>query len=341
MPLPSRHLMLEIVISPGAHIERVPPPQGQIAAAIEELRAGLRDRLPALAARVSRWMDDISPNGQAARYFAHPQMFPMLQLPSWLAGTICDERDTAFHAGLVYSTANGYYYIRLLDNLMDGHATVERELLPAATFFHTEFCVVYQRYFGPYHPFWRMFTRFWLACSESVAKEAALDSMRFQDFAEISAGKFAAAKIPLSAVACRYRRPDVLPLWLQFCDALACWTQMLDDLFDWYDDLERKGCTYLLSEAVRRKSGNESVEAWMMREGFSWGVRCLRDQMLEVRRLAHKLRCPALVEYLEKREGIVQAEVTEISKGLGSLKELAAVLEWFEGDSRRRSKYDL
>ena len=74
---------------------------------------------------------------------------------------------------------------------------------------------------------------------------------------------------------------------------------MLDDLFDWYDDLERKGCTYLLSEAVRRKSGNESVEAWMMREGFSWGVQCLRDQMLEVRRLAHKLRCPALVEYLD------------------------------------------
>jgi len=74
----------------------------------------------------------LSCSNQPEEYFKHPRSFPILLLPWWLEKTLHPCPDAAFQLDLVRSTINGYYYIRLIDNLMDGHATVELKLLPAS-----------------------------------------------------------------------------------------------------------------------------------------------------------------------------------------------------------------
>src|SRR4029077_10684294 len=76
---------------------------------------------PTLATQVSPWISSLSPTGDAPDYFMLPRMFPMLLLPWWMGENGRRKIDRGFQSDVVYSTLNGYYYIRLLDNLMDGH----------------------------------------------------------------------------------------------------------------------------------------------------------------------------------------------------------------------------
>src|SRR5690348_3037394 len=78
---------------------------------------------PFLGELVCGWMSALSPTGKAADYFLQPGSFPLLYLPCWAARSFTVEPYAAFLSDVVYSTINGYYYIRLLDNLMDNHAT--------------------------------------------------------------------------------------------------------------------------------------------------------------------------------------------------------------------------
>ena len=112
------------------------------------------------------------------RYYATPQRLqslretPPSQRPAaW--GAFLRETDpvitTPQHEGL------RDYFIRLLDNVMDGHATVERELLPASAFFHSEFEGVYRALFAPASPFWPDYHDAWYSSWDVVAHEATLD----------------------------------------------------------------------------------------------------------------------------------------------------------------------
>jgi hypothetical protein len=298
-----------------------------VATSIAKLREELHTALPHLSQDVSTWMDAIAPGGEAANYLSDPLMFPIVQLPAWLLQTLTGRPDADFLSDISYSTVSGYYQIRLLDNVRDRHGTIEASLLPAAGFFEQEFRSVYQNYFSPEHPFWDCFERFWAATSASVEKEATLRDMELEDFREIAADKFAAAKIPLSAVAYRCHRPDVLPLWLHFCDEFARATQSLDDLFDWQDDLQGGRCTYFLAEAARRKEKHESTESFILREGFSRGAQCLREQTMLVRELAAQLNCRAVIQYLDQREQMLAAKLAPIQRGLENLQQLRVILE--------------
>jgi hypothetical protein len=244
------------------------PVRSFLDSAIARILAEFAETAPYLGIQASLWMRNLSPSGRAADYLDQPRIFPTLLLPWWMTRAACAAPDLAFHRDLVYSSVNGYYFIRLVDNLMDGHSSSELKLLPAAAFFHTEFVRVYQQYFSADHPFWQLFRKSWMRANDAAAQGANTAEFGSEEFSTITVAKVVAAEIPLTAAAYHMGKPELLPRWLDFCKRLAHWFQMMDDLFDWCRDLHSGQTSYLLSEARRLKNREESVEAWMLREGF-------------------------------------------------------------------------
>jgi len=293
-----------------------------ISEAIIRLRRDMGATAPFMTGQVSLWIQQLSGTAQPEDYFKHPLAFPSLLLPWWLEMSIRPKPDLAFQSDLVYSTVNGYYYIRLIDNLMDGHATVELELLPALGFFHTRFQTVYQPYFSSDHPFWEQFNSIWLHSADVAMKDAGLTEIDETKFKQISAQKVSAVKIPLAAVCYWYDRSDQLKPWFRLVDLLGCWHQFLNDLLGWYRDHTRQTCTYFLSEAERRRVDDEPLVRWVAREGFDWATEKLEMWLSALKELATELHSPDLEQYLEIREQMLQTQQAEVSAGLRNLVKL-------------------
>lgn len=304
-------------------------------APLDELLIGALRRLPArlgqvapyLADQVTAWMRGLAAAPDPADYFRNPLGFPLLRLPWWLGQTLAPAPDDTFQADLVYSTVNGYYFIRLVDNLMDGHALGERELLPALAFFHTEFQSAYQAYFEADHPFWELFRAVWFGAAEVTARDAGLADIDLDAFQLYAGRKVSAAKIPLAAVCWRAGRPEHLAPWAQFVDTLGRWHQMWNDVFDWSKDLRHGTATYFLSEARRRKRPGEPAAAWVVREGFAWGVAGLHTGLAEAQAQAATLGSPGLAAYLERRGALLRQQQAEVAPGLAALAQLAVVMD--------------
>ena len=294
-----------------------------VAAIHEKLREGCSRQVGEL---VCAWMDALSPTGEAPDYFLQPSMFPMLLIPAWMSRSV-GVWDEQFQSELVYSSVNAYYSIRLLDNVMDGHETCEKELLPLSAFFHAEFQSVYQRYFDVSHPFWSSFHSLWLQTADVVVREAQLTTMDFKNFWEIAANKLSAAKIPLVAVHHQLGGRTDLARWLAFCDELAAWWQFLDDLMDWYIDDQRRACTYFLCEAERRKDPGEPTLRWVLREGFEWGVETLEQWREGLKRLAHGLGSEDALNFFEDHSAMLMEGARNLLPGMRALQEVALAME--------------
>jgi hypothetical protein len=297
--------------------------QKLVSDACARIHAKLTRHAPFLGEQVRGWMAQLSPTGNASDYFLLPRMFPLLRLPLWVAKSFAAEAESEFLADVIYSTVNGYYYIRLLDNLMDGHGTNELEILPATAFFHTEFQATYQKYFEAAHPFWEMFRSAWFSASDAVTHEFNLDCIREAEFEGITVAKLAGARIPLAAVGFRYGTAQQMRSWEEFALALARWSQMEDDLFDWHHDLQHDKTSYFLTEANRRK-GPDTVDAWVIREGFQQGVETLQRELSALRDLVGPLNSPDLIRYLDLRETILEGQKTRIREAFDVLRAVAA-----------------
>ena len=59
-------------------------------------------------------------------YFLHPEAFPMVLLPWWLESTIHEPPARGFQRDIVYSSVSGYYFVRMIDDLMDGVGQLRR-----------------------------------------------------------------------------------------------------------------------------------------------------------------------------------------------------------------------
>jgi hypothetical protein len=319
---------------------------------------------PTLVRKVNAWMSHLSPTGEPADYFLQPNSFPLLPLIGWAATSFAldaqaqddtQAADTQFIADVVYSTASMYYYIRLLDNVMDGHATTEAQILPAMAFFHTEFQSAYQRYFPPDHPFWLLFRSEWLAGSEAVARELELASFTRADFETVSVAKLSAARIPVAAVAFRANAADRLAAWDAFTVALSRWSQMEDDLFDWHHDLRHGKSSYFLTEARRNcaadsattasvnigvthfadaanftHSGHNSdaaLAAWIVQFGFDQEIETLRRELFILRDLAETLHSTHILNYLDCRRVMLDSERVRITTAFKTLAEIAGITE--------------
>jgi hypothetical protein len=298
------------------------------AAALSSLETKIRAVCdPQVAQSLLDWMNSLPRTGVAADFFTQRSMFPMLQLPEWMAETAGVGGDENFQAGLAYSTINGYYFIRLVDNVMDGHGVRDLGLLPMAAFFHAEFQGVYQRWFDWSHPFWSSFQSLWFASAGAVCRESLLDEMNLDEFRATAAHKLCAAKIPLIAVHEKCGKSTELPAWLDFAQRLAEWWQFLDDLADWHSDQARCRCTYFLSEAqIRRRSG-ESIHCWVAREGFQWGIDTLAEWMRRLRACSENLHSIAVTAFLDDSMDLVTVMSREILPGLEALRRLANAME--------------
>jgi hypothetical protein len=298
-----------------------------IAAAFSRLHSELDRGGPFLAQQILGWIKGLSDTAQPEDYFKHPHAFPMLLLPWWVEKTLCQHPDPVFQADLVYSTVNGYYYIRLMDNVMDANATLELNLLPALNLFHTQFQAPYQRYFEHEHPFWDFFFGVWMTSAEVTMVDAGLAEVDRTQFVQVAAQKTCAAKIPLAAVCYQYEQPGLITPWAHFVELFGCWHQMRNDLFDWRRDLQRQARTYFLSEAERRKRSTETVAEWVVREGFAWGVQNLEAWMAELQALAGNLNSPDLEAYLDTREAMMRKQKEDVTDGLQNVAKLLALFE--------------
>jgi hypothetical protein len=293
----------------------------------DRLRQRLEKRAPALAAHTEewlRWLGGDSDAGPADRYFTHPRAFPMLLLPWWLEGTIRGSPSRSFQADVVYSTMCGYYFIRLIDDLMDGEGPPDRAVLPALIVLHTEFEQAYHPHFPSDHPFWGALTAASYDAAETAARDAALEHIERDDFLRTSARKVAGARVPLAAVCHRSGRLDLYEPWSDFVDLFGRWHQMLNDLLGWSADLGRGRTTYFLSEAQRHSPG--SPGEWVLGDGLAWGIQQLDGWMDELLAAAPALGCPPLLAYLEARRLGLAREWQALETSLEPIRRIASTL---------------
>jgi hypothetical protein len=251
----------------------------------------------------------------------------MFVLPWWLEKRIRSTPDMRLQELLVESTVSAYYFVRLIDDVMDGDAAAERGLLPLLGLLHANFLRPYTRLFPADAPFWAHFDRHWTATAEAALREKTLTELSLDEFVNVAARKTSGVKIPLAAVCCRYDRPDLLERWCGFYDRLACWQQMADDTVDWLQDLRHGNPTFFLSEGRRQKRNGESVSGWAVRRGVAWAIEWLGDLMCDLRRNAEDLESPELVRFLEYRDAEIREYALEASAGL---KDLAVLVDDYE-----------
>lgn len=294
--------------------------------ALSRTRRRLRQTAPTLSVLTFDWMASLSRGAPPARYFTHPRAFPLLLLPWWLETSVRGSPSRDFQRDIVYSTINGYYAARMIDNLMDGDRPPSSEVIPSLGFFHTEFVRTYARHFPFGHPFWEAFTDNWFAAAEAAARDAGFETIDRTRFLEISAKKIVGAKVPLAAVGHRYGRIDLLEPWYEFVDLFGGWHQMLNDMVGWQRDLDTGTATYFLSEGASRKRSADSIAEWVMADGLTWGRTELDAWMEKLAIAARGLECPPLIAYLDERRSAIELEFQRLLPELKALGRLASVL---------------
>lgn len=294
--------------------------------AIERLCIGLSRDAPWLGAEAIAWMKNLSRSGRAEDYFLENRAL-LLLLPDELVKSIGAVSDDGFRSDIAYSTINGYYFVRLIDNVMDAPCAAESRLLPLLGFFHSQFQAAYSRHFAPESGFWEFFEATLARMAEATTQGAGMTEFTAGDFARIASAKFGGGKIPLAAACFRYNRHDLLGPWCAFYDVFAGWSQTVDDLLDWTGDAAAGTATYFLSEANRRKRDDESAAVWILREGLAWGYAESEVRMRQLHNMAKELRSESLTRYLAYREGQLASMWRQLRPQLVSLSRLAVVLE--------------
>jgi hypothetical protein len=294
--------------------------------ALLRTRRRLRQSAPELSVSAAHWMTSLSRGAPLTHYFTHPRAFPLLLLPWWLEGSIRSSPARDFQRDIVYSTVNGYYAVRLIDDLMDGDKPPPREVVPALQFFHTEFTHTYGRYFPFGHPFWEAFADSWFDAADAASRDAGFETIDEARFVEVSARKIVGAKVPLAAVCHRYGRTDLLEPWCTFVDLFGAWHQMLNDTVGWNRDLDAGRTTYFLSEATARKRSTDSIAEWVVADGLAWARTELDARMEKLLIAARGLECPPVVAYLDERQRALELEWKRLTPALAALQRLASVL---------------
>jgi hypothetical protein len=286
----------------------------------------LSDEAPTLARLALEWQRALAGGAPPEAYFLHPGAFPMVLLPWWLESTIRDTPEPRFQADVVYSTISGYYFVRMIDDLMDGERPAPAPLLPVLTFLYAEFQQTYYPYFPHDHPFWEACRSATLASAEMAARDAELSEIDRTRFLEISARKVAGARVPIAAVCHRYGRTDLVGPWFTLVDLLGRWHQMLNDIRGWSRDLGAGRQTYFLSQASASVGPNGSIAEWVIGDGLTWGAALLEEWMSELRAAASDLGSPALVAYLGDRASSLATEWEGLQPSLVAVRHLASIM---------------
>jgi hypothetical protein len=290
----------------------------------------LADRLsqltPGVAADAGAWISGLSKTGNACEYFSGGRSI-LLLLPRFLAEASGRPRDLTFELDLAYSSINAYYFVRLIDDVVDHERSACSRLLPLVGFFHAEFQSSYIRYFRPDHSFWDHFHHIWGKMAEATIEQTRRTSLSNEEFIRLSAGRSGGVKIPIAALCEFYCRPDLFGPWCKFFDAFATWSQMLDDMIDWAGDSAQGITTYFLSEADRHRTRDEAVAPWILQQGLEWGHELAITQSRALRILAEELKNDRLVQYIDDRREQVEGLWRQLRPQLPALLNLALALD--------------
>jgi hypothetical protein len=267
-------------------------------------------------------MTQLSGSSYPEDYFLKLRSAPIVFLPWCLELSLTPTPDEDFQIDLIYATINKYYFIRLIDDVMDGHST-DPVVLPMLSIWDAQFHGAYSRHFAPDHPFWEYFHQTLQRTALVTAREATLTYIDRSQFFEYSAAKSCGGTIAMMAVCCHRERVDVLPAWVRFWEAFARWNQMRDDLFDWYRDLKAGIPSYLLSEGESRKGLEESLEGWFAREGFAWATELLGQWTRDMKERANQLNSPAVEQYVDLRADDLNRDTAAVAARLASLDTLS------------------
>ncbi|MEO7142767.1 MAG: hypothetical protein ABI165_04615, partial [Bryobacteraceae bacterium] len=281
---------------------------------------------PHSASEIIQWIDkqsgDDAPEDCFRGLKAH-----FLLMPWFLEMRMRGDVNCEFQRDLVYSSINAYYFVRLLDNISDGHSPGDLRLLPLVALFHSNFQAAYSVWFEPRSLFWEYFNRLWIGMADATVLHSGIRAFSESDFVAVSSQKIAAVKIPVAAVCVHYQRPDLLGSWLDFYDRFACFHEMLDDFCDWHADLAHGRSSFLLSEAARRKDSGESMEAYLLRGGLEAGYSKMEGWLGETRSFASRLDSELLNRYLQYRSDQLARFWGLTAPCLALLSGLANVLE--------------
>ena len=292
----------------------------------ERLSAELGALAPELGAGILPWIRELARGGDIDDYFCTGWGYPLLEVPCWMAVAFGVDAEDRFLDDVVYSSVCGYYFIRLVDDVVDEGSKKATRLLPATAFLHERFQTAYQAYFPPDHGFWRRFRQNWALSAESTYRDLSLKSVDLDAFLTISARKTAAAVIPTLAVCEHLGRPDRIEDCVELCAQLGRIVQMADDLLDWAADAGRaagRTPSFLLSEAEARRSAEESAPSWLRREGISWAMRLCEQWAAKAGALPLVLEVAPLGPMIEKR----LSRLRENSKNLQEMMEVIVSLE--------------
>jgi hypothetical protein len=127
-------------------------------------------------------------------------------------------------------------------------------------------------------------------------------------------------------VGLHYGAGEQLRCWEEFALALARWSQMEDDLFDWHRDLRQGKSSYFLTLAMRHTNFT-SVQAWVALEGFHQGIETLRHELSALRRLVHPLHSSEVASYLDSRETILENQKFRLGQAFQVLKDLVRLTD--------------
>ncbi len=290
--------------------------------ALSKLENKPRDNTPYMAERLSDWIGSLAADAKPITYFSHSSAFPTLLFPWWLEKSIAEKIDIDFQTDLVYSSVCGYYFIRLIDNVMDESGHCERNLLPILAYLHSQFQSVPFRYFEYNHGFWEYFDRQWSKSAEASLQDSELDEINEAAFIHIASKKVCAGKIPMMAVIMKSGHKSLPANWERLFDLMSCWHQMYNDLLDWKRDLEIDNITWFLTEAKNRTHPNETILSWVMKEGFEWGAGRLKNWMKEMDRLAVAIGNKDLETYITFRDAYFDEKVNNVLDGFQQINKL-------------------
>lgn len=276
-----------------------------------------------LTGRLLPWMQGLADSPRLEEYFEHPYAYPILELPLWVGRGLDVDPDREFLIDITLSNIAGYYFIRLLDNVMDGDAETDRRLLGAATFLQIYIQRPYQRHFAADHPFWRVFGDVCTLTADVTVQDAELETVTAQDFRLVASQKVCGSKIPVAAACFRWDRTDLIPAWFRFIDCLGEPHQMLNDLMGWHKDWQHQHRTYLLSEAERRKAPSEAATAWIIRDGIDWGLSRVEGWLDEAAGAAPLANADALA-FVNNRLATLSDLRAKLEPGLQAVQRLLA-----------------
>jgi hypothetical protein len=300
--------------------------QDFVRGAIRRSQRRLGGNAPTLAHHAVEWQRRLAGGAEPEAYFLHPEAFPLVLLPWWLESTIRQPPARGFQRDVVYSSVSGYYFVRLVDDLMDRERRPPAAVLPILAFFHAEFQQPYYRYFPYGHPFWEACHAATLESAEMASRDAELTEIDRDRFLEISARKIAGVRVPIAAVCHRYERTDLVAPWFRLVDLFGRWHQMLNDIRGWSRDLEAGRRTYFLSQALATTGAEGSISEWVIGDGLAWGAAQLEEWMDALVELAKGLGSPPLMKYLDERRTSLALEWKALQPSLTALRHLASTM---------------